>query len=300
MIRRFSILLCLIFLCACDDGDILTVDLDFSQELESCDDFEDSYLIFDTREDPNEALILIFPRTEANSILFTTETTVELPINSSTVRFIYRTYNRSLDADDICAVLPPSDLIIRENYEADSGTVFVTVTAVDDDNDGIASIYEDLNGNGNYDDDDSDDDGIPDYKDEDDDNDNVKTINEIDNDDVDADDNPTTNPLDTDGDGTPDYLDTDDDNDNTLTILEDANGLNGPFDDTVIDTDGIVVKRYLYDAANDTYANPGNISNEFNRTVTTHFLVSDIDIEILRATEIDLGTLTTIFDVTSE
>ena len=54
MIRRFYILFCLVFLVACDDGDILTVQLDFEQELERCDNFEDSYIIFDTKDDLSE------------------------------------------------------------------------------------------------------------------------------------------------------------------------------------------------------------------------------------------------------
>ena len=62
MVRRFYILFCLAFLVACDDGDIINVTLDFDEVLERCDNFEDSYLVYNTREDPNEALILILPK----------------------------------------------------------------------------------------------------------------------------------------------------------------------------------------------------------------------------------------------
>jgi hypothetical protein len=78
----------------------------------------------------------------------------------------------------------------------------------DDDNDGIPTIDEDLNGNGNPTDDDSDGDGIPNYLDPlDSDGDTIPDLVE----DANNDGNPADD--DTDGDGTPDYLDLDSDND---------------------------------------------------------------------------------------
>ncbi|WP_299124732.1 hypothetical protein [uncultured Winogradskyella sp.] len=307
MIRRFSLLFCLIFLVACDDGDIMTVDLNFEGDLESCDDFENSYLVFDTRSDPNEALILIFDRNDTTDALFTTPTTVDVPeellINETNVRFIYRSYNRSVNINDICAIVSPGDLTIVEDYEADSGTVDVTVTIVDDDNDGIPSEFE-YGPGGLADPQDSDLDGIPDYLDEDDDNDNVKTINEIDN--SDGDNDPTTAPLNTDGDlpngdEIPDYLDTDDDGDGVLTRLEDEDGDMNPLNDTS-DNNGVLIAHYLNNIEVIDYGDPGlSDDNAYTRTVTTHFLVKDIDVEILRATEVDLGTLiTTIADYPQE
>ena len=82
----------------------------------------------------------------------------------------------------------------------------------DNDNDGVPSILEDVNGNGDIFDDNSDNDaereqglilGIPDFQDIDDDGDGVLTRTEI----SDADGNIITPYPDTDGDGTPDYLD---------------------------------------------------------------------------------------------
>ena len=87
------------------------------------------------------------------------------------------------------------------SYEADS----------DFDGDGIPSILEDLNGNGNLNDDNSDDETEPfgvflaNFNDTDDDNDGILTIDEIE---LDADGN-FVGFLDTDGDGTPDHLDND-------------------------------------------------------------------------------------------
>jgi FKBP-type peptidyl-prolyl cis-trans isomerase FkpA len=77
------------------------------------------------------------------------------------------------------------------------------VNVSDDDNDGVSSILEDIDGDGNVKNDDTDEDGIPNYLDVDDDGDGTLTKDEDANEDGD----PTND--DTDNDGIPDYLDTD-------------------------------------------------------------------------------------------
>ncbi len=74
----------------------------------------------------------------------------------------------------------------------------------DQDNDGVPSVMEDLNGNELEEDDDTDGDGLPNWFDADDDNDGRPTSQEIE---VDEDGNITF--PDVDNDGTPDYLDSD-------------------------------------------------------------------------------------------
>lgn len=78
------------------------------------------------------------------------------------------------------------------------------VTEGDQDNDGVPSIIEDLNSNQLEEDDDTDEDGLPNYIDADDDNDGRPTSEEIE---IDAEGNITF--PDTDGDGIVDYLDSD-------------------------------------------------------------------------------------------
>ena len=315
MIRRFFICFILVFIVACDDGDILTVDLDFEGNLERCDNFEEYHLIYDTREDPSESLILILPKNNANNALFTTPTPVGEPvtidISSTNARFLFRTYNRNLSDNELCDIVPPYDLSIADNYEAFDGQIQITVTVVDDDNDGVPAEFEGLAGepyeDGIYWDSlDTDQDGLPDYIDKDDDNDNVLTIDEIDN--TDGDDDPTTNPLNTDadlvvgGDELPDYLDSDDDGDNIPTYLEDVDGDQNPRDlsNYVVDEFGSDIFRYLYNHEDylDTYPDPGKRVTTYTRTVTTSITIVGIDLEILRTTIIDFGTLTTTLEVT--
>ena len=305
--RRFYIIICLLCLVACDDGDILTVELEFDKVLERCENDIESYLIYDTRVDPNESLSLIIPRTDLSDLLFTIPTPVGtpaiFPINGTDVRFNYRTYNRAIITDELCDVISPAGLNIVEDYEATTGTVEVTVTIEDDDGDGVPTAFEgrgELDANGDYSNaQDFDQDGIPDYLDVDDDDDNVLTSEEIDN--SDGDNDPTTNPLNTDadlpnGDDMPDYLDKDDDGDGTFTRLEDENGMNGPGDDRQDNTAGDDVAHYLNieETTSYTFEDYNNFENTYNRTVTTRFLVKDIDLEILRATDVDFGILTTI------
>jgi hypothetical protein len=107
----------------------------------------------------------------------------------------------------------------------------------DDDGDGVPNVFEDFDGDGTLDDDDTDLDGIPNYLDNDDDGDGVLTQFEA----VDA----AGNPVDTDGDLKVDYLDSDDDGDAILTSNENAdpNGDGNPND--AVDSDGNGVPDYL-------------------------------------------------------
>ncbi len=308
IMRYLYIILFFLVLTSCDDGDILTVELEFDQVLERCENDNQSYLIYDTREDPNESLSLIIPRTDVSELLlFTIPTPVGTPIvfdiDATTVRFNYRTYNRAIVTDELCDIIQPAGLTIVEDYEATTGTVEVTVTIEDDDEDGVPTEFEgrgELDENGLYSNAlDTDEDGIPNYLDDDDDGDNVLTSAEIDNSDDDND--PTTNPLNTDadlpnGDDIPDYLDNDDDGDETLTRLEDQNFVNGPTDDTGQNENDETVPHYKNILETTSYIFPSYnaFENAYTRTVTTRFLVKGIDLEILRATDIDFGILTTV------
>ena len=300
MMRRFYIIFALLFLFTCDDGDIITIDLEFDEQLDLCTNNTDSFLIYDLREDPNESLSLIIPRTSDQDFPFTEATPTDMPtefsINASTNRFIYRTYNRAVGDTELCDPVPPADLTIVEDYEANAGTAFATVTIDDDDGDGIPSDLEgrDPNGDGDFSDAvNFDGDEFPDYLDEDDDNDNVLTINEIDMTNADEDDDPTTNPLDTDSDGIPDYLDTDDDGDMIPTIREDEDQDLNPRDDLNADAEGNIIAHYLNTLENTDYGDPGLIGgNTYTRTVTVSFFITDFNLDILAATELDFGTLT--------
>lgn len=311
MLRYFSFILCCTLLLACDDGDILNFQLDFEDTLSLCPttSTSSSYFLYKTKNDPSQSLTLLFP-VSGNEDIFpapsVTEVSSPTALNvaasktltiggsSSNTRFNYRSYNRNVGNNELCGIIPPSDLVITENYEAPSGQINVTTTFVDDDNDGIPSVNEgqDPNGDGDFSDaQDSDNDGIPDYLDEDDDNDNVKTINEDNN--ADGDNNPFTDARDTDNDDKPDYLDDDDDGDGILTRLEDENGNKSLTDDFNEPTDGSQVPPRFLDAnAAEPFDDAGVIGNTYKRIYTSVFVVLNADLQIINSEEINFGTYT--------
>ena len=109
--------------------------------------------------------------------------------------------------------------------------LYDVIEDTDHDNDGVPSIDEDPDGNGDPRDDDTDEDGFVNYFDTNDDNDGVLTIDE----DVNGDGDPRND--DTDQDGIPNYLDTDDDGDGILSINEDTNA-DGDYTNDDADGDG--------------------------------------------------------------
>ncbi|WP_431133664.1 DUF6252 family protein [Psychroserpens mesophilus] len=137
------------------------------------------------------------------------------------------------------------------------------LNCADSDGDGIPDIFEDFNGDEDLDNDDSDSDGTPNYLDDDDDGDGILTINEakdIDGNPIDTDGDNDVDYLDTDddgdgvltqnesgdtdGDGIPNYIDADDDGDSVLTVFEDINNDGNPVND---DTDADGTPNYLDD-----------------------------------------------------
>jgi len=226
MRKLFLVVFPVLILTSCSDGDVIEIALEFDKELSLCGDANsDNYVIFDTKSDPNESLTLLFPTGTTNNLIFNPVISPHITtftINGNSIRFNYRTYDGN-PLELICQEIPSSTVNIIDDFNASSGIVTATSTFVDDDNDGVPTLLEDINGNGNLEDDDTDGDGIPNYKDADDDGDNVLTKRE--NPDLNDDGN-VDDAQDTDGDTIPDYLDDDDDGDGVITRYEDEN-LNG-------------------------------------------------------------------------
>ncbi len=136
-----------------------------------------------------------------------------------------------------------SDLTVKGIGDADIGvqeeTTVYSIGALrefpprDDDDDGVPTLDEDRDGDGDPTNDDTDGDGIPDYLDQDDDGDGVVSSQE----DINSDGDPTNDY--TDGDGIPNYLDDDDD--------ADKDGLQTAYECSVLpcrDTDGDGIPDY--------------------------------------------------------
>lgn len=291
--RKFLYLFCFSFLLfTCDDGDVIDVTLDFDKDLELCDQNTTDYLLYDIKLDPYESLSLQFPVNTNSNLIFNPVNNphvYEFGINGTTVLFNYRTYDGN-PQNLLCTLVPDPNTSILNNYEATSGTVRTVTTFVDDDNDGIPTHIEDQN--------------------------------------LDGDNNPATNPTDSDGDGIPDYLDADDDNDNILTRFEGhnysvENGLANAQDtdgdgipdylDNDDDGDGVPTRyedenldlnprndfdetsetpdipRYLDATATQSFVQDELVPNTFTRNFTINFKLIGIDLQILSTDVIDLG-----------
>ena len=276
------IFLALIFSCfvlfSCNDGDVISVELDFDKSLTLCgDETTSNYILYDTKTTPFESLMLLFPNNSQAEAIFNTENSgaiQTLTINGNSVKFNYRTYTADPNTY-ICQDIPDANVSVTDNYEASSGNAVFTTTFEDDDNDGVPNTLE-FNG-------DSDNDGIENYKDSDDDGDNVPTINEKPDPNGDGD---LADMQDTDGDLIPDYLDNDDDGDGTLTKLEDENNNGNLFDDLAT---GAAIARFLDDTVMTSFESTFVRTNEFSRKFTVNVTLENIDISILSTDSFFLG-----------
>ena len=276
------IFLVLIFSCfvlfSCNDGDVISVELDFDKSLTLCgDETTSNYILYDTKTTPFESLMLLFPNNSQAEAIFNTENSgaiQTLTINGNSVKFNYRTYTADPNTY-ICQDIPDASVSVTDNYEASSGNAVFTTTFEDDDNDGVPNTLE-FNG-------DSDNDGIENYKDSDDDGDNVPTINEKPDPNGDGD---LADMQDTDGDLIPDYLDNDDDGDGTLTKLEDENNNGNLFDDLAT---GAAIARFLDDTVMTSFESTFVRTNEFSRKFTVNVTLENIDISILSTDSFFLG-----------
>ncbi|MFK7750559.1 MAG: Calx-beta domain-containing protein [Kordia sp.] len=132
----------------------------------------------------------------------------------------------------------------------------------DTDEDGVFDTFEDVNGDNDLSNDDTDDDGIPNYQDADDDGDGINTADE----DYDGDNDPTND--DSDGDGTPDYLDAED----VMVFSTDALGTGCDpvqFDlDAVIASNGNDLHTYaFYRTEADALAESSPLSSPFGVSI---------------------------------
>lgn len=210
---------------SCDDGDVLFEDFDFDNiAVQAClpeiDTGNRDYTFYKIESTTNETLSI---QLSTDQEIF--EEGFYDNFNVTSNPFEYRKFNGSVTNSYFCNDVPPASPVVTETFVATAGTFDIDTFFTFDDEDGIPEEFEDINGDGNLDNDDTDGDGIPNYRDEDDDGDNIPTVDEgID----------TSNPSqsrDTDSDGKPDYLDRDDDGDGTDTDQEDANGDLDPTND---------------------------------------------------------------------
>lgn len=188
MQKLFLLLGFTVLLFGCNDGDIIEYEINF-EEIETinyCGDL----VLYKIKEDPFESLSIQLNATFEDFIndYINGDGIKQYSLSVDGNSFVYRSYGNaysaSLASNLFCSDIPPNLSITNDDISSE-GTVTVTTSLVEDDGDGIPAAFEDDN--------------------------------------LDEDNDPSTNPTDTDADGIPDYLDFDDDNDNVPTANENPN-----------------------------------------------------------------------------
>lgn len=277
------ICLCLIPVQSCDDGDIITIELDFEDDFESCG--EANLVLFKTKEDPSESLSLILSDVTLDQILDVDEDGLfeETYTISTSNPFNYRTYsNTELPSDLFCSDIPNSEVKIIQDYESTSGKADITTVLTEDDEDGVPALL-DIDPDKNND---TDGDGLLNFIDADDDGDNILTKNENPDPNGDGD---LSDAQDTDADGIPDYLDDDDDGDGVKTRDEENDSQDqNPANDI---TNSEVGPDYLNKDVATTVPAIAYRPHTIKGTFVVRLILRDIDIVILAADVYDFGTL---------
>ncbi|WP_372936949.1 hypothetical protein [Seonamhaeicola sp.] len=277
----FSIFLISVY--SCDDGDIIEFNLDFDDEFYACEGVSD-LVLYKTKDDPSESLSILISNFTIEDLIDVADNDT-LEITDKSVTFYYRTYSDESVSNLFCEDIP--DVVnITRNEVSDDSTIDILTVLTEDDGDGIDSELEDINGNGDLTDDDTDNDGIPNYKDVDDDGDNVLTKDENPDPDDDGD---LSDAQDTDNDGIPDYLDADDDGDGVNTRDEETSSQdNNPTNDV---TNEDVGPDYLNPEVSNnipaTEYRTHTVSKSYLVTVT----VNDISINEASIESLYFGTL---------
>ncbi|MFY0715187.1 hypothetical protein J1D01_16090 [Seonamhaeicola sp. NFXS20] len=277
----FSIFLISVY--SCDDGDIIEFNLDFDDEFYACEGVSD-LVLYKTKDDPSESLSILISNFTIEDLIDVADNDT-LEITDKSVTFYYRTYSDESVSNLFCEDIP--DVVnITRNEVSDDSTIDILTVLTEDDGDGIDSELEDINGNGDLTDDDTDNDGIPNYKDVDDDGDNVLTKDENPDPDGDGD---LSDAQDTDNDGIPDYLDADDDGDGVNTRDEETSSQdNNPTNDV---TNEDVGPDYLNPEVSNnipaTEYRTHTVSKSYLVTVT----VNDISINEASIESLYFGTL---------
>lgn len=125
MKRLLGLFALLFLLNACDDGKITVDPIDFSEvAAQKCSDKD---LIYKVKG--NEMLILAIPASTFVNDETLENSPIEVPINTSN-QVVYRKYESTASANTICPTIPSATPNLREEWNAISGTIQITSTAI--------------------------------------------------------------------------------------------------------------------------------------------------------------------------
>jgi len=124
MKRVFSLLIFVLLLNGCDDGDLTLETINFEDaETKSC---IDNNILYKLKE--SEALLLEIPKTEFVNEQTDPSDPIVIDIDNSTYRVVYRFYNGTVAVDNICNTIPLATPYVSDQWTATSGKIEITTT----------------------------------------------------------------------------------------------------------------------------------------------------------------------------
>jgi hypothetical protein len=126
MKRFLGILICAFAFNGCDDGNLTLETINFEDvATQSC---TDNNIIYKLKE--KEALLLEIPKTTFVNNPTIPGTPAIFEINNTTNRVVYRFYNGTVVADNICNTIPPALPNVTDQWTATSGKIEIITTTI--------------------------------------------------------------------------------------------------------------------------------------------------------------------------
>lgn len=125
MKRVLSLLVFVMALNGCDDGDLVLETIDFDKvATQSCSSND---ILYKLKE--KEALLLEIPKSSYVNEPTAVGVPTEIAISSSN-RVVYRFYNGAVATNNICETIPPATPTVSDQWTASSGTIQIITTPV--------------------------------------------------------------------------------------------------------------------------------------------------------------------------
>jgi hypothetical protein len=126
MKRVFGLLIFVLLLNGCDDGDLTLETIDFEDApTQSCSSND---IIYKLKE--KEALLIEIPKSTFVNEPTDPATPIVIDIDNSTSRVIYRFYDGLVADDNICNTIPPAKPYITDQWTATSGQIEISTTTI--------------------------------------------------------------------------------------------------------------------------------------------------------------------------
>ncbi len=139
ILNKSALILLLLVLANCSEGDIIDISIDFDGQLLNCSNANDKTFVFYKIDDEiNRSLSGGFSSTTFDIAPETvddisTTTPIEITLNTSTNQVIYREFDVSISGEEyFCSSIPPSTINVNKELVSSSGTIEVSYQATTD------------------------------------------------------------------------------------------------------------------------------------------------------------------------